>query len=91
MGEHALMPYINLESRKVLAKGWEPDNPGELNYMITILIDRYLMRDEMNYQAINDIIGALEGAKLEFYRRIAVPYEREKRKENGEVYESKIV
>ena len=85
------MPYIPLRDREVLAKGWEPDNPGELNYMITILIDRYWTRDQMNYQAINDILGALEGAKMEFYRRIAVPYEREKRKLNGEVYESKIV
>ena len=29
---------------------------------------------------------ALEGAKLEFYRRIVAPYEELKIKENGEVY-----
>jgi len=31
-------------------------------------------------------MGALEGAKLEFYRRVVVPYEEKKMKENGDVY-----
>ena len=32
------------------------------------------------------VIGALECAKLELYRRIAAPYEDTKIQENGEVY-----
>ena len=39
-----------------------------------------------SYATINDIIGALEGAKMEFYRRVVAPYEDEKIKENGDVY-----
>jgi hypothetical protein len=39
-----------------------------------------------SYQSINDVLGALEGAKLEFYRRIAAPYEDTKIQENGDVY-----
>jgi len=39
-----------------------------------------------SYQTINDIIGALEGAKMEFYRRVVVPYEDKKIKDNGDVY-----
>jgi hypothetical protein len=39
-----------------------------------------------NYQTVNDIVGALEGAKMEFYRRAAAPYEDLKIKENGDVY-----
>lgn len=31
-------------------------------------------------------MGAVEGAKTEFYRRIAVPYEEKKIRENGDVY-----
>lgn len=44
--------------------------------------------EPLNYQMINDVMGALESAKLEFYRRIAVPYEETKRKDNGDVYPS---
>lgn len=84
------MPYIKKEDREWL---WsigdrEPKNPGELNYLITTLLRRYwnAAPGPQNYQRINDIIGALEGAKLEFYRRIAAPYEDTKIKENGDVY-----
>jgi len=35
---------------------------------------------------INEVIGVLECAKLELYRRVAAPYEERKRIENGEVY-----
>lgn len=33
------------------------------------------------------LTGALAGAKLEFYRRVAVPYENAKMAEHGDVYE----
>jgi len=45
------------------------------------------MKEEgLSYRTINDILGALEGAKLEFYRRVAVPYENSKLSENGDIY-----
>lgn len=40
----------------------------------------------MSYQAINDIIGALESAKMEIYRRIAAAYEDQKILENSDVF-----
>jgi hypothetical protein len=90
------MPYINPEQKKKLVVEYTkhntmdlgiefPDNPGELNYVITMLIKNYF-NNKPCYQSINDIVGALEGAKLEFYRRIAAPYEDQKVKENGDVY-----
>ncbi len=33
-----------------------------------------------------EVLGALSATQQEFYRRIAVPYEDRKRKENGEVF-----
>ena len=54
--------------------------------MITKLLDGYLRDKGVTYTHINDVLGALEGAKLEFYRRIAVPFEEVKRAQNGEVY-----
>ena len=61
-------------------------NAGELNYLFTIIARTYLVDKSLNYQHINDIVGALEGAKLELYRKVAAPYEDDKIKENGDVY-----
>jgi hypothetical protein len=36
--------------------------------------------------AERDAVGAIECCKLEFYRRVAVPYEERKIKTNGDVY-----
>jgi len=81
------MPYIKQEQRNQLE---DIDTPaitaGELNYCITKLVCEYINSNKLNYQTINDIVGALEGAKLEFYRRVAAPYENVKMKENGDVY-----
>ncbi len=82
------MPYIKQAMRKTLdrPKQWI-EGPGELNYVITRAIQTYLPPD-MSYQVINDVIGALECAKQEFYRRVVVPYEQEKIEENGDVYDN---
>lgn len=83
------MPYIKQERRDVLMScrvSSGPISPGELNYVLTNLVYQYWNCQGPNYTTINDIIGALEGAKMEFYRRVAVPYEDIKIKENGDVY-----
>jgi hypothetical protein len=78
------MPYIATNSRARAET--MPLTPGELNYAITILCKDYLAAAGLSYQHINDVLGALEGAKQEFYRRVAVPYEDGKIAENGDVY-----
>lgn len=83
------MPYIDMKSRKKLQNGESPSNPGELNYLISDLVDNYLIsKGGIRYANINEIIGVLECAKLELYRRIAAPYEDSKCIESGEVYKS---
>ncbi len=79
------MPYIKQEDRTMEVERC-PDTVGELNYAITYLLTTYLARQGLSYPTINDIMGALEGAKLEFYRRVAGPYEDEKKELNGDVY-----
>ena len=54
--------------------------------MISSLIDEYLHEYGKNYTNINEVIGVLECAKLELYRRVAAPYEDEKIEQNGDVY-----
>lgn len=85
------MPYIKQEKRII----WEDvlnkldniylNNPGDLNYLFTRIIKQYIEDVGKNYQSMNDIMGALEGCKQEFYRRVVSPYEDQKIKENGDV------
>ena len=81
------MPYIKQSEKDTLLLEVSriPDNAGELNYIITDLIQNYYNIHGGRYQQINDVIGVLESAKLEFYRRIAIPYENQKISENGDV------
>jgi hypothetical protein len=86
-----LMPYVREKIKKMLDQKPSALSPGELNYLITSLCLRYLRHPancggRYNYRRINDVVGVLECAKQEFYRRIAVPYEDDKIKENGDVY-----
>ena len=80
------MPYIRMEDRVRLEEFGQVLTTGELNYSITQLLLEYLNYNKLSYQTINDIVGVLEGAKQEFYRRVAVPYEESKIRTNGDVY-----
>ena len=83
------MPYIKQHQRVDFRDALDSVNPedaGELNYVLTQVCLDYFQGSEGRYQQINDILGALEGCKLEFYRRLAAPYEDKKITENGDVY-----
>jgi broad-specificity NMP kinase len=84
------MPYIKKKRREELCclttDIYNVENAGELNYVITEVIKCYLEKHKKSYATINSIVGVLECAKQELYRRIAAPYEDEKIKENGDVY-----
>ena len=80
------MPYISKVIRKAIdGSQLQPASAGELNYALTRVIQKYL-NSHPGYQGINDVVGALEGCKLEFYRRYAAVYEDQKIIENGDVY-----
>jgi len=79
------MPYIPKQDRNRDTKA-HPKNPGQLNWILTDAIVWYLKDHGQSYQTINDILGALEGCKLEFVRRVVNPYEARKASENTDVY-----
>jgi len=90
------MPYIAPEYRDELNPHIDQlvsriASEGEMNYCISQLLGKYfgINRDtgqwEINYNRINSAIGVLECAKLEFYRRLAAPYEDKKIKTNGDI------
>jgi hypothetical protein len=94
------MPYISQEKRQYLDESidgvrkalaeiemdYSGDNnaEGNLNYVISSLLAKIYSRG--NYRDINDVVGVLECAKMEYYRKVAAPYEDEKATENGKVY-----
>jgi hypothetical protein len=87
------MPYLTEQRKKEIEEeifnaGSLPvlRGPGELNYVMTRLMLNYMEDNGLGYSTINDVIGAAEGAKLEFYRRFAADYEDTKILENGDVY-----
>lgn len=90
------MPYIDNEQREKIDPLVEQlrdvlGSMGDLNYTITRLCDAYLSTEEgIRYSRLNDLVGALECAKLELYRRVAAPYEDLKAQENGDAYECLI-
>jgi hypothetical protein len=89
-----LMPYILTELREQFTNmlteydnllEYEDISAGELNYLIFSLCNGYWANNGQSYQKINDIMGVLESVKQEFYRRIAINYEDDKMKLNGDV------
>jgi hypothetical protein len=79
------MPYITKKEREDLEYGSPIKTAGQLNYCITKMIKQYMEDKKLSYQVINDIVGALDGAKVEFQRRVVAPYEDKKIEENGDV------
>jgi len=84
------MPYIDKKDRKKFQEGLKtiPSalTAGELNYLLTHICQQYVESQKFCYQTLNDVVGALEGCKIEFYRRIVAPYEGVKIAVNGDVY-----
>lgn len=87
------MPYIPEDKRKEL-NGKMKDilniaydlSEGELNYIISNLINTHLEGNDINYSLLNGMIGVLESAKLELYNRMVGLYETQKIIENGGLY-----
>lgn len=88
------MPYVKQEDRAYAPQRsailWATPGEsaaGELNFKISTLVNAYLKVYGFDYQRLNDVVGALECAKIEAYRRLGAPYEDEKIAINGDVYD----
>jgi hypothetical protein len=78
------MPYISKDRRKDLDHLPEPRNAGELNFVITSMLLKFLGPNP-NYSAFNAAVGVLECAKIELARRSIANYEDLKASENGDI------
>ena len=85
------MPYISQESKEKVDRGLvalelsELECAGDLNYAIHQLIAKYIKSNKTSYQTYNDIVGVLDCAKMEIYRRLVAKYEDDKIELNGDV------
>lgn len=78
------MPYIPSSQKEKIDRGLialnlsELNDSGALNYTIHQIISQYISQNKESYQTFNDILGALECAKMELYRRLISDYEDKK-------------
>lgn len=84
------MPYINAGVKASIDEGRSPFTAGELNYKLTSLCLKYL-EGRLSYNTLNEIVGALECCKQEFYRRLCGPYEDKAIERNGDVYPKELI
>lgn len=83
------MPYIKCEERTQIDRilgCLDSFDEGQLNYIITQLCRRYIGDYGESYRNYNTLVGVLECAKLELYRRKISNYENVKIEINGDVY-----
>lgn len=82
------MPYIKPEQRAYVSEREMPiaETAGELNYLISRDVSRYVKQKGLSYQTFNDILGALRCVEIEIARRFIAPYEDRKLMDNGEVF-----
>ena len=85
------MPYIAKSEKDKVDKGLlalhlsELTNAGSLNYAIHQVVAQYISQNKESYQTYNDIIGVLDCAKMELYRRLISDYEDKKITQNKDV------
>jgi hypothetical protein len=88
------MPYIEEKERPPIDLHLEPIinmiadcqlSPGDLNYIITRIVIAEVAGNA-RYASYEAMLGRLEAVKLEWWRRVMVPYEDRKRDQNGDVF-----
>jgi len=85
------MPYINQAQRERFVNALQDikeeaiETPGNLNYLISTLCHSYLEEVGECYATYNEIIGVLECAKMELYRRKVAGYEDKAIEKNGDL------
>lgn len=88
------MPYIDKKSKSRLLPQLESifcDSEGELCYAVSVLMMEFCKhREPLNFSTLNSAIGAVRYAANHFEDRILKPYEQQKMRENGDIYQEFI-
>lgn len=83
------MPYIKPErqvalNNEIKALSDKISSRGELNYALTCLVLSEIRG--ISYEELASLVGDIECIKQEFIRRLLIPYEENKRRENGDIF-----
>jgi len=87
------MPYIKEEDREKWTEeelnkvANKIETHGELNYIVSRIIGKYLLAKGINYDNMDHISGTLDCIKTEFQRRVMSHYEEAKIASNGDIDE----
>lgn len=87
------MPHVQKSQKDRLRKNRStaetPMDVGELAYVLAYEIDRYTVDvpQDLRFQRIAEVLGALESAKAEYLERVHKPYEAHKARENGSAFD----
>lgn len=79
------MPYITIEQREELFHR-DPKNSEELQYLIATMVSDYIADKGRTSASMNDVMGALSSAQLDFYRKVLAQHKDTKELINGHVY-----
>jgi hypothetical protein len=86
------VPYIDRPTRAELdplieVLAGHVHTPGELAYCLTkLMLSRLPPRDLWDYRTLSALRGVIQDVSDEFYRRVLVEFEEQKRDINGDVY-----
>ena len=89
------MPYITQERKDAHSCddtcSETIEGPGELTYLMQRLVSRYLDQeagrwDKLSYKTLAEVLGAIEGLRIDLDHRVVIPYEQQKCHENGDVW-----
>jgi hypothetical protein len=84
------MPYIIPARKSVLDTSSSPGSicqgAGELTYVLQQAVSDYITAHGVSYKTFVEVLGSLEGLKIDVSHRLINPYEDNKRTENGDVW-----
>lgn len=85
------MPYLpDLDRRKELFPLIIPEDTGEMNYIVSMLMQEYVLRHGLSYKTLSEARAGVNDALDEFYRRIVAPYEDRKIRLNKDVFSPRL-
>lgn len=83
------MPYIQEEERRILKaiEGVHPLTVGQLGYCIAKLIGYYTdSQEKHDFEFMAKVHGTVALVMADWESRFAIPYENNKRRNNGDIY-----
>lgn len=80
------MPYITEDRKTALVGSEVPVTVGEFTFVLQQAVKNYVAVNNLSYQTIAEVSGAIHQLQRDFDQRVVEPYEQHKMVENGDVW-----